>query len=56
MLFRSDPIAGAAGKGLASIPVIDGGDGYIGPPMVEISGGGGQYATARAIVDPGRAS
>ncbi|NCW26295.1 MAG: hypothetical protein EBV84_13145, partial [Betaproteobacteria bacterium] len=48
----SDAIAGAAGKGLASIPVIDGGDGYIGPPLVEISGGGGQYATARAIVDP----
>ncbi|NCW33504.1 MAG: hypothetical protein EBV92_09665, partial [Betaproteobacteria bacterium] len=48
----SDVIAGAAGKGLASIPVIDGGDGYIGPPLVEISGGGGQYATARAIVDP----
>lgn len=48
----SDVIAGAAGKGLASIPVVDGGDGYIGPPLVEISGGGGLYATARAIVDP----
>ena len=49
----SQALQDATGKGVVSIAVVDGGDGYIGPPVVQISGGGGTGATARAIVDPG---
>ncbi|NBP39561.1 MAG: hypothetical protein EBV34_14185, partial [Betaproteobacteria bacterium] len=40
-----------AGKGLSSIAIADGGTGYIAPPIVEISGGGGLGATAYAEID-----
>ncbi|NCW02574.1 MAG: hypothetical protein EBW20_12290, partial [Betaproteobacteria bacterium] len=48
----SQALQDATGKGVVSIAVVDGGDGYIGPPVVQISGGGGTGATARALVDP----
>jgi autotransporter-associated beta strand protein len=48
----SQALVSPTGKGLAGVAVVDGGDGYIGPPVVQISGGGGTGATARALVDP----
>ncbi|NCV90739.1 MAG: hypothetical protein EBW19_11300, partial [Betaproteobacteria bacterium] len=39
------------GKGLSSIAIADGGTGYIAPPIVEITGGGGLGATAYAEID-----
>ncbi|NBT90660.1 MAG: hypothetical protein EBT50_07520, partial [Verrucomicrobia bacterium] len=40
-----------AGKGLSSIAIANGGSGYIAPPIIEISGGGGSGATAYAEID-----
>ncbi|MFZ9875262.1 MAG: hypothetical protein ACO3E8_07835, partial [Candidatus Methylacidiphilales bacterium] len=40
-----------AGKGLSSVAIADGGTGYIAPPIVEITGGGGSGATAYAEID-----
>jgi len=40
------------GYGLSSIAVTDGGSGYKGVPLVQISGGSGTGATAVALVDP----
>lgn len=45
-----------AGNGVSSIPLTDGGSGYIGAPYVEITGGGGNGATATATVDLNPAS
>jgi autotransporter-associated beta strand protein len=39
------------GKGLSSVAIANGGSGYIAPPIVEISGGGGTGATAYAEID-----
>jgi len=39
------------GNGLASISLTNGGSGYIGAPVVQISGGGGTGATAIAQID-----
>lgn len=39
------------GNGVVSIPVATPGSGYIGSPVVSISGGGGTGATAFAVVD-----
>ncbi len=39
------------GQGLAAIAVTDGGAGYVGEPLVVISGGGGSNGTARALWD-----
>lgn len=39
------------GNGLTSIPVTNGGAGYLGAPYVEITGGGGTGATAIANID-----
>lgn len=43
-------LTAASGNGVASIPVATTGAGYIGAPMVVISGGGGTGATARAVL------
>ncbi len=48
--IRQD-LSGAFGYGLSSIPVTDGGSGYIGSPVVRILGGSGTGATAIAQVD-----
>jgi autotransporter-associated beta strand protein len=40
-----------AGKGLSSVAIANGGSGYIAPPIVEISGGGGTGATGYAEID-----
>ena len=36
----TQPLLQAMGQGLASIPVLEGGAGYLAPPLVEIEGGG----------------
>lgn len=41
------------GSGVTTIPVLTGGTGYVGAPIVEITGGGGTGATAVANVSPG---
>lgn len=43
-------LSAPAGNGLASIPVSSGGAGYVMPPQVIITGGGGSGATAFATV------
>ena len=45
--------AGAAGSGVTSIGVTGGGSGYISPPAVVITGGGGTGATAVATISSG---
>ncbi len=52
----NQPLLAPTGFGLASIPVALGGAGYIGPPVVMISGGSGTGATAIASVDVNAAS
>ena len=47
------PLLAPTGNGLATIPVSTGGSGYVGEPVVSITGGGGTGATARAIVSGG---
>ena len=47
----SRPLEAASGSGVTAIPVSTGGAGYIGAPMVAISGGGGTGATAYATVN-----
>jgi len=47
----SRPLEAPTGSGVASIPVTTGGAGYIGAPMVTISGGGGTGATAYATIN-----
>ncbi|BCM93312.1 hypothetical protein IAD21_05203 [Abditibacteriota bacterium] len=42
------------GSGVTSIPVASGGVGYIGAPLVQITGGGGTGATAYAVVSGGQ--
>ncbi|RYD22040.1 MAG: hypothetical protein EOP88_09370 [Verrucomicrobiaceae bacterium] len=44
------PVASAAGHGVSAI-VVTGGTGYIGAPLVRISGGTGSGATAHATID-----
>lgn len=48
------PFLRPTGRGVASISLPEGMDngGYIGPPEVRISGGGGEGATAHAVYDP----
>ncbi|RYD21286.1 MAG: hypothetical protein EOP88_11965, partial [Verrucomicrobiaceae bacterium] len=41
------------GNGIARIPVVDGGSGYLAPPWIEISGGAGAGATAIAELEGG---
>ena len=40
------------GSGIAAIPVASGGAGYVMPPRVQISGGGGSNATACILATP----
>jgi len=47
----NQPLLAPAGCGIAAIPVAYGGAGYIGAPVVMISGGSGTGATAIATVD-----
>ncbi len=44
-------LAAPADLGVTSIPLLSGGSGYIGQPIVRITGGGGVGASAIAIVD-----
>lgn len=43
-------LAAATGNGVSSIAVTDGGSGYIGAPMVKITGGTGNTATGYAVM------
>jgi fibronectin-binding autotransporter adhesin len=47
----NQPLLAPTGSGVTSIPVADGGAGYVGAPAVRISGGGGSGASAVAVVD-----
>jgi autotransporter-associated beta strand protein len=47
----NQPLLAPTGYGIVSIPVTFSGAGYIGPPVVMISGGSGTGATAIATVD-----
>lgn len=47
----NQPLLAPAGDGVTSIPVSNGGTGYLGAPYVEITGGGGTGATAIANID-----
>ncbi len=50
----SNVLGAASGSGVTSISVTDGGSGYIGAPMVKITGGTGNTATGYAVmVDDG---
>jgi fibronectin-binding autotransporter adhesin len=44
------PLVAPTGSGVTNIPLLTGGSGYVGEPIVELTGGGGSGATARAIV------
>lgn len=50
----AQPLLAAAGCGVRSIPVKAPGAGYLAPPLVVISGGGGSGATAVADLSDGR--
>jgi autotransporter-associated beta strand protein len=45
------PLARATGAGVVSVPVTAGGSGYIAPPYVSFTGGGGSGATAFARIN-----
>ena len=47
----SIPLQSPAGYGVNSIPVVNGGSGFVGPPLVSITGGSGIGATASAQVN-----
>ena len=49
----SQPLLAPAGNGVATIPVSAGGAGYVMPPQVQITGGGGSNATAYAQISGG---
>ena len=48
----AQPLLAPLGSGVTSIPVLTNGMGYIGRPVVTVSGGGGTGATAVAEFDP----
>jgi autotransporter-associated beta strand protein len=50
------PLLAPLGNGVTSIPVNSGGAGYIMPPRVAITGGGGSNATAYATISSGAVS
>jgi autotransporter-associated beta strand protein len=41
------------GRGVQTISLTNGGEGYVAPPVVKISGGAGSGATANAVIDEG---
>jgi autotransporter-associated beta strand protein len=46
------PLVAPRGSGILTIPLFNGGSGYVGPPVIDIAGGGGNGATAVAdLVD-----
>ena len=45
------PLTAPSGNGIATIPVSNGGSGNVGPPTVQISGGGGTGSTAMATLN-----
>lgn len=47
------PFDDPTGQGIVTIPVINGGSGYLAPPVIEITGGGGTGATAVATLNGG---
>ena len=47
----SVPLTMATGYGLSSIPLTFAGTGYLGPPILRITGGTGRGAAARAVYD-----
>ncbi len=49
----SQTLRNAPGNGVSNIPVATGGAGYLGIPVVKITGGGGTGATAAAVVSGG---
>ena len=49
----SQPLLAPAGNGVTTIPVSAGGAGYVMPPQVLITGGGGSNATAYAAISGG---
>jgi autotransporter-associated beta strand protein len=50
------PLAAPAGNGVSSVPVATAGAGYVMPPQVSITGGGGSNATAYATIAGGAVS
>jgi autotransporter-associated beta strand protein len=49
----AQPLVAPSGHGLSSIPVAVAGSGYLAPPLIELTGGGGSGATAIAKVSDG---
>jgi hypothetical protein len=49
----AQPLLAPTASGVATIPVNAGGSGYQGEPIVQITGGSGTGATARAVVSGG---
>lgn len=49
----SQALQSASGSGVSSIPIATGGAGYLGAPVVKITGGGGTGATAVAVMSGG---
>lgn len=50
----SQSLTAPRGNGILSIPIINHGSGYVGPPWIEISGGAGSGATALADLEDGK--
>jgi autotransporter-associated beta strand protein len=50
-LSSAYPFRNPGGWGVVSVAVTDGGSGYLAPPRVTLSGGGGSNATAVAFID-----
>lgn len=47
------PLLAPTGYGITTIPISNGGSGYVSPPLVQITGGSGNDATAVAILTNG---
>ncbi|MBN2507233.1 MAG: autotransporter-associated beta strand repeat-containing protein [Verrucomicrobia bacterium] len=49
----NQPLLGATGNGVTGIPVLDGGSGYMGPPIVSITGDGSGATAVALMADDG---